>query len=257
MKRLKIQQDGQIVTVYEQNGAGHRTVVFLHGVGSTGKVWAYQMRGLREAGRMIGIELPGLSGLGELPDTVQELSDLAPFVFRVLDALEVWEAVWVGNSLGGRIALEASLTVPERVQGLVLACSAGVLLPEVHVPNLLELPHSEMDRRLFWQPELFQVLQSDESRAATVRARHLYDQLAARTRAIDLCDRLQEVQAKALVIWGEHDGVIPLPIGAAVAAGIPDAQLLVLERSAHVPQIEQPERVLDAIATFLTELRAE
>lgn len=251
MKRFSVEVDGQAVRIYEQPGADGQTVVFLHGVGSTGKVWAYQMRGLKACGRMLAVEVPGLSGVGELPETIGELSDLAPFVLRVLDALGVRDAVWVGNSLGGRIALEAALCVPQRVRGLVLAGSAGVRLPDVEVPKLADLPQEEMDRRLFCQPELFHALQTEQSREATSQARALYDRLAAVTRTMDLCERLSEVQAPTLVIWGRHDGVIPLPIGERVASGIAGAELLVLDRSAHVPQIEQPEQVLDAILRFL------
>ncbi|TCP52883.1 pimeloyl-ACP methyl ester carboxylesterase [Tumebacillus sp. BK434] len=251
MKRYGVRVDGREVRIYEQPGAAGLTMVFLHGVGSTGKAWAYQMRGLKASGRMIAVEVPGFSGVGELPETVGELSDLAPFVLRVLDVLGVADAIWVGNSLGGRIALEAALGAPQRVRGLVLAGSAGIRLPGVEMPQLHALRPEELERRLFWQPELFHALQTEQSRAAAQAARRLYDRLAAATAVMDLRTRLGEVQVPALVIWGRHDGVIPLPIGEALAAGLTAAELLVLDHAAHVPQIEQPERVLAAILRFL------
>jgi pimeloyl-ACP methyl ester carboxylesterase len=254
MKRYQVWVDGRDVRIYEQKGSGQLTVVFLHGVGSTSKVWAYQMRGLSRFGRMLAVEVPGLSGVSELPETVRDLSDLAPFVGRVLDEVKAKEAVWVGNSLGGRIALEAALLFPERVRGLVLAGSAGVRLPGVEVPRLQSLPPKELDRRLFFQPELFEAFQTEASRAASAKARQLYDRLAAASRTMNLHSRLGDISAKTLVIWGEHDGLIPLSVGKAVAAGIPNARLIVMERSAHVPQIEQPEQVLHALQEFLSEL---
>lgn len=256
MKRTERQVAGVPVKLYEVDKSGTEQsdlpVLFLHGAGSTGKVWWQQMRGLSGYGRMIALDLPGFAGAGE--ERFASLSDFAPFICRLLDELEIPAAVWVGNSLGGRIAVEAALERPERVLGLGLVCSAGVRLEGVHVASPHSLSKEEFDARLFYRPERFTALQTEESRQATMKARAYYDRLMQHTPQMSFQDRLGEIQVPAAVIWGRHDGVIPLAVGEAFACGIPRAKLTVLEASAHIPQVEQPQDVTASLRQLLQEV---
>jgi len=252
MKRFTIRADSTDVTVYEQAGDGELTVLFLHGVGSTAKVWSQSMRHLRDFGRIVAIDLPGFAGGSALPPTIGDLSDLAPFVCRVLDALGIESAVWVGNSLGGRIAVEACLNAPERVRGLGLICSAGVRLPGVEIATPYSMGEEAFNRRVFYEPERFFSLQSPASRQATLDSRRRYEELMERTEVMDFSGRLHEIRVPTTLIWGRHDGVIPLAIGEAFARGIAGAQLHVLEEAAHAPHLEQPERVNHLLAALLS-----
>jgi proline iminopeptidase len=71
---------------------------------------------------------------------------------------------------------------------------------------------------------------------------------------LDLEDRLGAVSHPLLVISGRHDRVTPPEAGEAIAAGVPGAELVVLEDSAHMGFIEQPGEYLDAVGAFLARL---
>ncbi|MGB8957226.1 MAG: alpha/beta hydrolase [Tumebacillaceae bacterium] len=240
MKRKQLEIGHKIATVYEVAGTGDVAAVFLHGVGGNGRMWAGTMRALRRYGRMISIDLPGFADHRE---PLEDLSAYAPFVGEVLAALDIEAAVWVGNSFGGRIALEAALELPERVRGLALLCSAGVHVAGVPVVPPNSIPKEEFDRLAFYNTERFTMLQSEESRQTTMRSGELYATLAGRTAVLDFAQRLGEIRVPTHVIWGRHDGVLPLPIGEWIAGQIPGAELTVLERTAHVPQLERPAEV--------------
>ncbi|HEU4965719.1 MAG TPA: alpha/beta hydrolase [Bacilli bacterium] len=263
MKKIHVQVAGVPVQLYEINSPSAGTtndrterrqlpVLFLHGAGSTGRVWTMQMRELSGYGRMLALDLPGFAGAGR--EAFESLSDFPPFVCRVLDALGIEAAVWVGNSLGGRISLEAALDLPERVLGLGLVCSAGVRLPDVQVASPHEVTREEFERRLFYRPERFTTAQTEQSRRATLQARAYYDELVHRTAVLNFQPRLGEVRVPTSVIWGRHDGVIPLAIGEAFAEGIPNASWHVLEASAHAPQVEEPHAVSDRLRRLLDEI---
>jgi pimeloyl-ACP methyl ester carboxylesterase len=259
MKRYEVMVESEAgtsvpVTVYEQAGVGPLTVLFVHGVGSTGKAWTHQLRSLHGHGRMLALDLPGFVG-GVLPESVRTLSDLSPLVCRVLDTLEVEQAVWVGNSLGGRIALETALRAPERVQGLGLICAAGVRVADVTVTQPGHVAPEEFDRLVFYEPERFTAKQSQVSRQATAAAWTLYDRLAAGTEEMDFTEELGQITVPVQVIWGRHDGVIPLPLGERLAAGIPGAELTVLEQAAHAPHLEQRQGVNAALDKLLQKVR--
>jgi 2-hydroxy-6-oxonona-2,4-dienedioate hydrolase len=140
------------------------------------------------------------------------------------------------------------------VRGLGLICNAGVRLPGEPPLTLRGVPSWEFEQRAFFQPELVRALQTEETRAASQRARELYDRLGRVTPRMNFYERLSEVSVPTLVLWGRHDRVIPLEIGEATAAGIPGARLVVVEEAAHVPQIEQAREVSSRLADFLRTL---
>ena len=72
----------------------------------------------------------------------------------------------------------------------------------------------------------------------------------ARDRAGASWLRRHDVRVPVLVVWGESDRVVTPAYGRAVAASFPDARLAILERCGHMPQIEQPQRLLELVATM-------
>jgi proline iminopeptidase len=65
-------------------------------------------------------------------------------------------------------------------------------------------------------------------------------------------DRLSEIQAPTLVLAGRHDFLFPTEHQAALAAGIHNARLEIIERAGHNPQMERPAEVIEAIRNFMT-----
>jgi pimeloyl-ACP methyl ester carboxylesterase len=244
MKRKHLEIGDKFATVYEVAGSGDGAAVFLHGVGGNGRMWAGTMRALRSYGRMISIDLPGFADDCE---PLEDLSAYAPFVGEVLAALGIEAAVWGGNSFGGRIALEAALELPERVCGLALINTVGVDVAGVPTVFPNSIPKEDFDRLAFYRPERFTMLQTEESRQHNERLIDLYETLAERTAVMDFAQRLGEIRVPTNVIWGRHDGVLPLPIGEWIAGQIPGAELTVVERAAHVPHLERPEDVGAAV----------
>jgi pimeloyl-ACP methyl ester carboxylesterase len=62
-----------------------------------------------------------------------------------------------------------------------------------------------------------------------------------------LLGRLGSIDVPALVLWGEADRIVDVDYGRAFAAAIPGARFEVLERAGHVPQMEAPERLVEAL----------
>jgi proline iminopeptidase len=68
---------------------------------------------------------------------------------------------------------------------------------------------------------------------------------------VDVEDRLDEVDAPVLVLAGRHDRTCPVDASQAIAANVPDAQLLVLEAAGHMTFVEEPEVYVEAVSRFL------
>lgn len=67
----------------------------------------------------------------------------------------------------------------------------------------------------------------------------------------DLRSRLAEIQVPTLVICGSNDWITPLSTSEQIAAAIPDSRLEVFGKSGHMPMIEEPEKFLATVRTFL------
>ena len=100
-------------------------VVLLHGIGGGKAQWAPQLDLLALHGwRAIAWDMPGY-GESELPDGGYTFAMLGASLLRMLDALELEQAILVGHSMGGMVALEALAQAPLRCAGLVLACTSA------------------------------------------------------------------------------------------------------------------------------------
>jgi 4,5:9,10-diseco-3-hydroxy-5,9,17-trioxoandrosta-1(10),2-diene-4-oate hydrolase len=235
------------------SAGGGPALVFLHGTGGSGKVWFNQLRRFEPDYRVLAPDLPGY-GQTPLPEGIRSIDDYPGFILSLLDEAGLAEAVLIGNSMGGRVALQLALDHPERVSGLVLVNASGLSLPEFPIFHARDAAPEEFAARLYYRASsrgdiAERFVQSPEQ----VRARQTMLRLTAGPLRHDMQDRLGEVQAPTLVIWGEGDRIIPPAYADAFVAGIPNATLAMIARAGHVPMLERPGAVNEAIARFLAE----
>ncbi|MBU2408041.1 MAG: alpha/beta hydrolase [Gammaproteobacteria bacterium] len=75
-------------------------------------------------------------------------------------------------------------------------------------------------------------------------------QQAAMNRA-DQRGLLEELRVPALVLCGREDQVTPVALSKEMAGLLPDAELVIVERSGHMATLEQPEAVVEAVVRWL------
>ncbi|MBM9478149.1 alpha/beta fold hydrolase [Nakamurella flavida] len=253
-------------------------LVLLHGMGRTGADWAEQHDRLTAGHRVVSMDLPGFGGSDRLPPPTT-LTALAGAVWRTLDALaQDGPAVLVGNSLGGAVAMQASLDRPDRCRGLVLLSSAGfgrrttAGLRLAAVPGLgraLLAPHpsvaARVERAQFHDPALATparvrtaLTAAEAPWAASVFGEVLHDLGDWRgvrgpwRRA--LLTKVAAAALPTLLVWGARDRILPAAHLAAAAAALPHATTRLLPDCGHMPQIERPDEVAALVADFVAEL---
>lgn len=215
-------------------------------------MWAGVVPGLAAAHRVIA---PDLRGFGETPLPGGSYAD-ADDVLHLLDVLGVDQAVIVGASLGGRVALEFAAQHPERVRSLVLLCSAYRGL-EVADPVIIEFGEREeelldagdidgavaLNVDTWVGPEA-----SDEARASLARMqRRAFEvQLAADKLDPPPQPRRVDVDATAIflptvIISGAHDAAHFREIAAVLANEIESSVAVELAWAGHLPALERPD----------------
>jgi pimeloyl-ACP methyl ester carboxylesterase len=200
-------------------------------------------------------------------------------VRRLMDALDVDHAVVIGNSLGGRVALELGVRSPDRVRALGLLAPAvpgfrvryvlgftRVIPAEVGaVPFPLRERWMKMAiRRLLGDPsklpesgydgaaeEFIRIYRTPEARMAFFDSlRHLLTEAPRPFWA-----HMRHVRVPVQIVWGTADRLVPVRLASKLAGELPDARLLVLPRVGHVPQFEATAATNEALTTFLAGLR--
>lgn len=248
-------------------------VVLLHGLGATKVSFLPTIGALADRHRVIAIDLPGFGDSDKPLGAAYDPRFFARSVVALLDALELERASLVGNSMGGRVALEAGLSHPGRVDRLVLLAPALAWLRDRPLAPLLRLVRPELGllqiaprqlvepivRRLIpgaeegWTAagvdEFLRSYLKPRGRAAFyAAARNVY--LDEPHGADGFWTRLHCLTAPSLFVWGRHDHLVPPAFARHVRAALPAARHLELD-CGHVPQFERPTLVHDAIARFL------
>ena len=194
-------------------------------------------------------------------------------------ALDVAPATIIGNSLGGRVAIEAALRRPDMVSRLVLLCPSPAfrrmrqfvpfvrLLQPGAMITPLPLPHRAVVvaiRSIFADPDRLPDAWYDSAADEHLRVMKHYRHRRAfysTMREIYLdpaygedgfWDRLPLLQAPALFIWGDRDWIVPASFEQHVVRALPQAQSVVLADCGHVPQFEHPDETAELIRRFLT-----
>lgn len=232
-------------------------LLFLHGGDYFRQNQGFLDR-LAQRWRVVAPRHPGFGG-SERPDGFRTVHDLAYLYLDWLDQQDLGDAVLVGSSFGGWIALEMCVRCVERIGRLVLIDALGVKFggrEERDIADIYALPEDELRRRTFFDPQRalpdYAKLGDDEA-MAIVRDRSATALYGWRPYMHNpgLRQWLHRVRVPTLVIWGEDDGIVAPDYGDKLCRSLPDARFAHIGEAGHYPQIERPGEVADAIEGFV------
>jgi pimeloyl-ACP methyl ester carboxylesterase len=245
---------------YERVGEGP-PLVFVHGAAEDGRVWRPQIAALADEFTVVAWDEPGAGRSSDVPADFG-LADYANCLATLIEALALGPAHVAGLSWGGTVVQELYRRHPGLVATLILIDTyAGWKgsLPEEEVRarvagarEMLAAPAEEFDPTL---PGLFAGDPPAEfvpllgQIAAGARPESLRTQLEVMAEA-DQRDLLPRIAVPTLLIWGELDARSPLGVAHQFEQAIPDTTLVVIPRSGHVSNLEQPERFNEAVRRF-------
>jgi pimeloyl-ACP methyl ester carboxylesterase len=248
-----------------------RTLLLLHGLGHwSDAAWGRLVPHLDPSMRFVAFDLPGF-GASDKPDAAYDLAFFRAAIDDAVSALGLQRFALAGHSLGGFLAADYAGRAPHRVEHLALiAPAAFARTPRFVVYGIA----AGIARRLFTRrpPRRFvtrvlnravaDVRNLDDS--TMQRAHELAGDAAYRRAFAGVYSGALRTFANAralhagfarypgpvLCAWGRHDRYIPVSALRAVRRVYPHAQTLVLERSAHLPMIEESEQLGAALREF-------
>jgi pimeloyl-ACP methyl ester carboxylesterase len=253
---------------YHQHPAASETFVLLHGFLSSSFSFRRLTPLLKEKYNVISIDLPPFGSSGKSNRFIYSYENLANTVISLLDHLNVKNIHLTGHSMGGQIALNVMKKEPSLVDKGVLLCSSGYLkkmkwpvlmasrIPFFHLYVKLWLTRSGIRKNLENVVHNRELI-DDEMMFGYLKPFLEDDIFKALTRMIrdregDLSiAELKKIETPCLLVWGEHDRVVPLTTGQRLAKDLPQSRLVVLKETGHLVPEEKPDEVLQHIQQFV------
>lgn len=259
---------GATEVAYQLNGTGD-PILFIHAGVADSRMWQHQMN--LPGYRSVAFDQRGFGRTRWAPGTYADWRDAV----TVMDHLDIDSAVVVGCSTGGSVAMHLALEVPERVTALVLvgaaaggwepkdgwsedpiwdealaASEAGDLnrVIEIDAKAWLAGPEREIDEI---DPEVIDLfLDMGRTPVATENERrgHVEKYETATN------DRLDEITAPTLVVVGEHDQPDVIESADYLADRLSQEPVLIIEDTAHLPSLEDPETFNQGLLGFLNKV---
>lgn len=253
---------------YVEAGKGVPLVV-LHGGLGVDHTYMRDLSRLADCARVVLLDLRGNGRSSRVGPEDITFGSLVADVEALREHLGAERISLLGHAFGGLVALDYALQHPDRVHRLLLhdtyasasfwddalgALSArdATLAKELVTPfELKDHVFLSWFRRVMplWFHRYDPVL-ARRAFAETVPSAQAWARGNELARAYDATARLREVRAPTLVLHGRHD-LVPLAQAETLKAGIPDAELVVFERSGHYPHVEEPDAFLGVVRSWL------
>lgn len=256
-------------------------VLLLHGLGGTRASLLQTAAALSQRYRVHAPDLPGFGSSSKPARGAYNARWFADILLAVMDEMQIDTTHVVGNSMGGRIAIEMAMVAPERVRALGLLCPAvawvrrgfhplvRLLRPEFGlVPH--GFPHQAVAAQ-FWSmfhnrdlidpavgdlmvDEFRRIYQTAGARFAFLAsARNIY--LEAPFGRRGFYPKLAELERPALFVWGSHDRLIPVGFSRYVREWLPGAEQVTLHGCGHVPQVERAAETNQLLLSFFASVK--
>jgi pimeloyl-ACP methyl ester carboxylesterase len=244
---------------YRETGKGP-TIIFLHGLGGDGSRWTSATAALAGEFRVIALDQIGF-GESDKPLVNYNHGLLAEFLVEFMRTIDVPRASIVGHSMGAFVGTYVAVHQPGAVDRLVLV-DGGSLETPPRPPHLIRIQNGTT---LAETREYFELMFYDKSRVTDQLVR---DNYLRRLRVSFTISKMQEsraqgvgfitkdeaarIEAPTLILWGQHDALLPVKDAELLDRVIPNSELVVLQKSGHIPQVEHADEFNKSLREFLS-----
>ncbi len=262
--------DGVNYHYTEYPGTG-RNVFLLHGFASSTYTWEKVIPYLTKQGYHVwALDMKGAGWSDKPKDAKYDTVTLMQEVNKWMNVMGLKDVVFVGNSLGGAIAVLMALEHPDKTGQIVLIDSAGYPIKKPFIIRIAKMPLAgEITKLIFgrWMVRwnLKEVYFNDDlipeetidAYYNRMRTENVLDAKIALARSIDFdaftpyIKRIPEIKNRTLIIWGENDEWIPLESGYNFKKNLSNSKLVILPECGHIPQEEKPEQTAKTMIDFI------
>ena len=239
-------------------------LVLAHGLGGLFHSWSSFMPLLAQTHRVWEVGFPEFDSPTTQARRGNSVADWSEDLTRFFDHAKLERAAVIGNSLGGQVAATFTHAQPERVPALVLLASSGLgeqregysLFQGSAVRQLLRRLEEDVVRSIlrtvFPKDEYFESeLPQIQERLGDRKWKLGLLGTARRVRDASILPLLPSIKSPTLMVYGEHDRIVPVRFARAAAPLLPHGELEIFGDTGHAPQIERPRETFERVQRFL------
>ena len=232
-------------------------VLLLHGWGANIGLFADLIALLSKKYKVLALDMPG-HGESQEPPEAWEVDDYVDFVLDFLKDYEFEKITLLGHSFGGRVIIKmCARELPFSVEKVILVDAAGVKPEKTPLRRAKEGVYSAVKHvvkkdtmeKIF--PHLMESMRRRNGSADYNAASPVMRETLVKVVNEDLCDLMPCVKCPTLLIWGTADTATPLSDGQTMEKLMPESALVTFEGAGHFSFLEQPQRFLRVIASFM------
>ncbi len=254
--KYEIKQEGRFR--YIESKGGEENLVLLHGLFGALSNFEGIIRHFSGKCNVIVPILP----IFELPIRKVSVTGLVDYVVDFVEFKGYQKVHVLGNSLGGHIALLYALARPDRVASIILTGSSGLFESAMGTSFPKRGDYEFIKKKTqatFYSPEVASKELVDE----------VFDIVNDRNKAIrvvataksavrhNLGDKLHQIKAPTLLVWGKQDQITPAFVGEKFHELIGNSRLIFLDECGHAPMMEHPQAFNRHLEHFLQEVAAK
>ena len=231
-------------------------LIILHGWGSSKEKWQKVQESLDSSGiKVIVPDLPGFKKETAL-SRVWDLDDYVDWFKKFSQEFDE-PFFLLGHSFGGRVAIKYAEQNPERLKGLILVSSAGIIPKKKFSRNVVSkiakfgkvfsfLPLYGLFRKGFYKYILRRIdyLQAEKLPYLKETFKNVVKE--------DLRKYFSKIKTRCLIVWGDKDDMTPLSDGRLMAKEMPNSELEILRDIGHFPYTQNPKLLSQKIIEFIT-----
>ncbi|HEY9160113.1 MAG TPA: alpha/beta hydrolase [Desulfomonilia bacterium] len=261
---------------YTEYPAAGQKVLMVHGFGSSTYSWEKTAPVLQAKGMHVyAIDMKGF-GWSDKPRASRDVKydpvTLMEEVRACMDAMELRNVIYVGNSLGGAVGILMAMEHPEYINSMVLLDPAGYPQKKPLIIRLGAVPGAVCSiktlfgkwvvkwnlKEVFYNKDWVSRDQIDNYYARLITEGAIDAQASIITQ-LDFdyfkpyLKRIPSIGQKTLLVWGKEDEWIPLNVGYQYRHDLPNANLTIIQHCGHTPQEELPNVTASLILDFIDE----
>ena len=266
--------DAPVKLYYEEQGKGP-PLLLIHGFGASTFTWRFVAPELAKTHRVIAVDLKGFGQSDKPFDERYSVVDQAELLAQLIEEKDLRNLTLVGHSFGGGVALLLALQANQRLDGRITKL---VLLDSIAYPQQIPVFFRLLDVPLVSQIGVRLVPPTVQTRVAleiayfddskidaaeietyaaplkTAAGKHAMIHSARQILPEDiaqLSESYKAIELPTLILWCDHDRIVPLEVGLRLRRTLPNSTLRLVEDCGHMPQEEQPAATLALIKGFI------
>jgi pimeloyl-ACP methyl ester carboxylesterase len=255
---------GDATLHYREAGTGNEAVLLLHAFPLSSGMWAPQLAALAGRFRVIAPDYRGLGqSRGATGATTMAL--IAQDALALLRHLGIRRAAVAGLSMGGYAAFELYRQAPDLFRGLALCDTKAVPDTQVQKDGREKYAKDALEKGLDWVADDFgpKLLRPEPDQAVLASVKSLIREgtaegVAAAQRGmaarIDSVPTLAKIACPTLVVYGEHDQVVPFGESMRIASVVRGARVVRIPAAGHAANLENPTAFSAALSGFFAAL---